>query len=134
MDDGETAPPAPRSLSRADLLSEQIVAALAATKKFDILADTRAYLTPTYRAVLDLLERGERHASEPAIDEALNLVMLRSEEVPEAEFASLRNHLFLEHIKKERIRLIALVHEAEARGDHGAVDAALASLKDLPTV
>ena len=129
----ETVAPAARNFSRREVLSQRLLAVLAAQDDWSLLGEARDYLASGYTAVLSLLERGERKAAAPAVDELLNLILLRSAEVEAGELETIKDQLAQEYARDRRRELAAAIKQAEQAGDEARLRAALAELDRLPT-
>jgi len=121
-----------RSITRRELLSERLLAVLFAKGNLDLLSANVVHLAPTYQPVFELLKRGERRADDAAVDEQLNLILLRSELVEDPEIEILKEHLASEYLKDRRRELTTLVRAAEEAGDEAALTAALEELQGMP--
>jgi DNA primase len=132
--EGEPAAQEKRAISRQDMLSERLVSACMAKSDFTALGEHAEYLTPDYRTVLDLLSQGIRKSEDPRLDETLNFVALRSEELGEHEFGELKANLFNEHVKARRQDLIGQIKQAEAEGNNAALETAFHEFNRLPVL
>jgi DNA primase catalytic core len=129
----EEAPPAPkRAFSRRELLSQRLISAMLFSNNFDLLGEHEEYLAPGYREVLEAVKQGRRRLANPAEDEILNLIFLRSEEPTPAEIEELKKHLFQEYIKERREELVEAMKKAELAGDEEAFRAASEEFHKLP--
>lgn len=117
--------------TRWELISERLLSAACALNDFEAIKEEVEYLSPTYRAVYELLKKGARLAEDPSVDERLHLVILRSEGLPAEEIHELKSHLRHEYTRERRRELAAAVKAAEQRGDEKAVEAMLRELSDL---
>ncbi len=128
-----------KTFSRWELLSQRLLSAILGGKSLDSargeeleIGEHKSYLAPGYQAIFELLARGERSAPDPSTDELMNLVVLRSEQPDPAELKEVKEQLFREYVKERRLALTRAVKEAEAKGDHAALETALAEVSKLP--
>jgi DNA primase len=121
-----------RSFGRWELLSQRVLAALHAKNRLADLGEHTGYLASGYADMLSLLEKDVRRADDPATDELLNLVLLRAEDIEEAEIANLKEQLFREYLKERRRELTDALRRAEAAGDAAAEAAVLEEFRKLP--
>jgi DNA primase len=121
-----------RQLSRYERLGEELLAMGLALGDFNFMEDCASYLLPTQKEVLSLLKTGARRSDDPALDTALNFIVLQ---IPEAadldEAAMIKSELLKEYYKERRQILTLAVRNAEARGDEKELSAALNELREL---
>ena len=121
-----------RTLSRQELLAEELLGTALAKGDFTLTNDVVLYLPETYLAVLRILAKGERRSSDPALDTLLNFVALRAKDLADKAVADIKDGLRKEYLRAKRQELTLAVREAERRGDELRRDAALKELSELP--
>ncbi len=120
-----------RKYSRRELLSEQLLRAAVAKNDYAILEDHILYLAKPYQEAFLILQRGERKASDPELDELIHFVILGSTEIISAEIDILKQELLKEHLKEKRQFLASVVKQAEEKGDDAALHSALEELSQI---
>ncbi len=121
-------------VSRWDLLSERLVAACLAKADFTSLGEHAEYLTADYRMMYDLFSKGDRKSGDARLDELMNTVMLRADDLSEREIGDLKQHLYGEYIKERRRELIGRIKRAEAEGNETALTSAFQEFNQLPAL
>jgi len=123
-----------RQVSRAELLYEELLAIALAKNDFSPFDDSVLFLNPTQKEMLRILASGARKSDDPALDAAIDLVVLREppRDVSDAEAAKLKSSLAREYYKERRQILSQAVKNAETRHDDRELAAALEELKNLP--
>lgn len=140
----ETQPAAQAAFSRRQLLSQEIVSAAVAGNDFSILEEYIECLSPDCRTIFAVLKTGGKTTGDQALDEVLNLIMLRSGEWSEADLSAggraqteieqLKYHLTKEYAKDKRRNLTTTVKTAEAKGDENSLQSALQEFDKLPVI
>jgi hypothetical protein len=111
---------------------EALLAVGLALGNFDFIEDCAAYFSPTQKEIFALLKSGVRASDDPALDGAINFIVLQTPEDPSfEEAASIKAELLKEYYKERRHILTLAVRNAEARGDEKELAAALKELKEL---
>ncbi len=125
-----------RAVSRRERIGEELLAIAAARGDFAVLAGGEVWLAPVQREALEILARGERTSSDPALDIVLDGILLRDtaelSSVSPTDIAALKADLAREYYKERRQVLALAIRNAEARGDDGELAAALDELRSLP--
>ncbi len=125
---------AKREVSRQGRLVEELFAASLAKDDMTALDDCVAYLMPTQKEVWRLLAAGTRKSDDPALDEVINLIVLRSSaERTDAEIAGLKSELAKEYYRERRRIVTQAIKNAEANGNTEELAAALQELQSMPT-
>lgn len=120
-----------RSFSRIEILSQELLGCAMNQSDPGLLGEHAAYLARGYGEVLNLLQEGKRRADDPAMDELLNLIMLRGDAKKAEEVANLKEQLLREYVKERRRELTDAVRTAEVAGDKDAERAALSALAEF---
>ncbi|KKW46192.1 MAG: primase protein [Parcubacteria group bacterium GW2011_GWB1_56_8] len=123
-----------RNFTRRDLIGQELLSAALAKNDFALVEDSLPYFTGMCREAGAVLQRGERTASDPKLDEVINLVVLRAGEFSPREVEDLKKHLSHEYFKERRLELTELVKRAEAEGNKEALEGALREFGQLPVV
>ena len=123
-----------RQVPRAELLFEELVAIALAKNDFSLFDDCTPFLNPTQKEVMRILASGKRKSDDPAIDAAIDLVVLRESprEPWDAEAAKLKAALAGEYYKERRRIIAQAIKNAEARHDEHELKAALEEMRNLP--
>jgi DNA primase len=123
-----------RGLTRHGRLVEELFAAALAKNDMTVLDDCMEYLAPRQLEVWRLLAAGKRKSDEPALDEIIDLIVLRSSaERTDSEIAGLKAELTKEYYKERRRIVAQAVKNAEANGNAEELAAALQELQSMPT-
>jgi DNA primase len=123
-----------RQVSRAELLYEELLAIALAKNDFSLFDDSALFLNPIQKEMLRILASGARKSDDPALDAAIDLVVLREppRDVSDAEAAKLKSSLTKEYYKERRQILSQAVKNAETRHDERELATALEELRNLP--
>jgi len=131
--EAQAAPAAPAEiLNRWELLSQRLLSALLPENKLESIGNCAGYLAPGYGPVFTLLQKREHRSADQKLDGILNLIILRSENLSEAETGELKKQLTLEYSRERRKELTALVRQAEAKRDEVAVERLQKEIDALP--
>jgi hypothetical protein len=88
---------------------------------------------PAQKEVWRLLVAGKRKSDDPALDETIDLIVLRSgTERTDVEIGGLKSELAKEYYKERRRIIAQAIKNAEANGNAAELEAAMEELKDLP--
>ena len=120
-------------ITRRALLSERLISAALGINDLIRISAAKPHMPEEYQAVYEVLAAGKRHSEKPDIDELINLAVLRSEELSDAEMETLAGELEMEWAKDRRRELTFEVKRAEAEGDEKAVQKALEEMHKLPS-
>ncbi len=123
-----------RKISRRELLSERLISAALQRNNLAVVEDVAECLPARYQNIITLLERGDKRSPDPKIDQILNLVILRSEEIGDAELADVKKHLRLEFQKDRHLEITAKIREAELNKDEPALKILIEELRKLDHV
>jgi DNA primase len=124
-----------RELTRQGRLAEELFAAVLAKGDMTALDDCVEYLAPRQLEVWRLLASGKRKSDDPALDEVINLIVLRSSaERTDAEIAGLKSELAKEYYRERRRIVAQAVKNAEANGNTEELASALKELQSMPTI
>ncbi len=123
-----------RQISRADLIFEELLSLALAKNDFALLDECVSFLNPDQKEIARILASGKRKSDDPAIDAAIDLVVLREPpQIPDADVAKLKTAFANEYYKERRKIIAQAVKNAEARHDEKELAAALRELKNLPS-
>ncbi|MFA6354145.1 MAG: DNA primase [Candidatus Paceibacterota bacterium] len=123
-----------RKISRRELLSERLISAALQRNNLAVVEDVAECLPVRYQNIVTLLERGDKRSPDPKIDQILNLVILRSEEIGDAELAGVKKHLRLEFQKDRHLEITAKIREAELNKDESSLKISIEELRKLDHV
>ena len=121
-----------REMSRQELITEELFAAVLAKSDFAALDDCINFLNPTQKEILRILKAGKTKSEDPSLDETIGLIVLRAAgEIPHEEISALKAELAKEYYKERRQILTQAVKNANARGNEAEANAALEELDNL---
>jgi DNA primase len=122
-----------RKVSRQERLVEELMAAALAQNEMALLDDCLDYLSPPQKEIWELFKTGKRKSDDPALDEAIGLVVLQaSRELSAAEVQALKEELAKAYYRERRSIVVQAVKNAQANGNTEELAAALEELKGLP--
>lgn len=121
-----------RNLSRRALLTERLLAMVAATNDFTAGKDVVIYFPEPYPEVWAILESGGRKSPKPELDTIINTALLVPEELDPRELEDIKRHLRREYLKERRQALSLEVKQAEYAKDETRLAEALKKLSELP--
>jgi len=123
---GDAAEKVKREISRANLIAEELFAAALTKNDFSMLDECADFLGPVQKEILRILKSGKRKSEDPALDEAIGLIVLRaSGDLSHEEIANLKAELKKEFYKERRTILAQAIKNAEARKNDAELAAAL---------
>ena len=124
-----------RPILRAERLYGELLGIALARNDFSLLDDCALFLDPAQKEILRVLASGARRSEDPAVDAAMELIVLREppREISDEEVAKLKTSLAGEYYKGRRQIVAQAIKNAEARHDEKELRAALEELKDLPS-
>ncbi|HEX4104447.1 MAG TPA: DNA primase [Candidatus Paceibacterota bacterium] len=126
---------AKRSVTRAELITEELFSAAFAKNNFALLDDCAQFFTPRQKEIARILKSGKHKSEDPTLDEVIGLVMLRaSGDFPGETVDALKAELAKEYYKERRKVLAQAIKNAEARGNETELKAALEEIAKLPVV
>ena len=131
LPNNEESKPLDRKLSRWDLICERLLSVAANTGNLAIVEGAVQKLTPNYQKIFQAMKAGEKKTGDSQLDEAYNLIALRSEELGEDEIEDLKSHLTKEFLKEKRKFITAKIKAAEVKSDAEALKSALQELNQL---
>jgi len=120
-----------KRFSRRELISQRLLSMAVLQSNFEFVQELVSHIPPPYDEIFVMLKSGKRSSENPAIDEILNLVILRSETLLPEEMEALKEELRKEYVREKRHTLTEMVRRAEEGGDEARLAAALAELKAL---
>jgi DNA primase catalytic core len=122
-----------RQLTRRELIIRKLFSAVITKNDFALLDDCAGFFDATQKEILRILRSGKRTSEDPALDAALDVIVLRSsDESSDREIAELKAELVKEYYKERRRILAQAIKNAETRGDDAELKAALEELRNLP--
>ncbi len=119
------------NFSRWDIVSQRFLSAIFEQGNLEMAASSLEYLKPEYLTIFDLLKRGEKKSNDPALDQMIDLILLRSENFEAGELEDLKRHLFAEYVKEKRNAITNKIKQAESSNDEPALKMAMAELNQL---
>ncbi len=126
-----------RQLTRQERLSEDLLALAVAQGNFAFLDDCVGFFTPVQKEIFEILKSGQRRSDDPALDAAIDLIVLRDPDAMRGALAgdnaALKAGLAKEYYKERRHILTLAIKNAEARGNEVELAAALEEMKKLPS-
>lgn len=120
-----------RSLTRRELIGEELLGAAIALDNFEIIKENVPYLAAYHQEIFKILLSGSRKSEVPELDEALNFIILKAKALPDREIEKLKKELIKEYIKEKRKELALAIKEAEAKGNEEVLNKALQDLDAL---
>jgi DNA primase len=124
---------AKRNVTRAELITEELLSAAFAKGDFALLDDCTGFLTPQQKEILRLLKTGKAKSQDPSVDEVVGLIMLRaSGDFPGETVDALKAELAKEYYKERRKIITQAIKNAEAKGNDPELKAALKELSEIP--
>jgi len=125
---------AKRTLTRRDLLAEELMTAALVRNDFGILDDCTEFFTPPQKEIARILKSGKRKSEDPLLDEAIGIIVLRASDNPaKGEIESLKTELAKEYYKERRHVLTLAIKNAQARGNEAEGQAAMQELREVLT-
>jgi DNA primase len=126
---------AKRSVTRAELIAEELLSAAFAKNDFALLDGSARFFAPQQKEILRILKSGKTKSEDPSLDEIIGLVMLRaSGDFPGETVSALKAELAKEYYKERRKIIAQAIKNAEAKGNEAELKAALEELNKLPAV
>ena len=114
-----------RPLSRWEMLSEHLLAAACAKENYAEIKESVPYFPEPYQVAFALLASGKHRAPDPALDELLNTISLRSGVAASENMDELKKYLAEEYRRERGGGLLRELQKAEAQGDEESVRLAL---------
>ena len=114
-----------RPLSRWEMLSEHLLAAACAKENYAEIKESILYFPEPYQKAFALLASGKHRAPDPALDELLNTISLRSGVAASENMDELKKYLAEEYRRERGGGLLRELQKAEAHGDEESVRLAL---------
>lgn len=120
--------------SRRELISQRLLSIFLSRGELPLLEAHVSYFAPPYKRIYQALCLSQRSTGDLELDQLMNLVVLRSEELAEGEIEDLKKYLLYEYVRERRAELKERVREAEAVGDETRLHTALREFEELPAL